>query len=193
MRASHYRRRADEIHAFLNAYSEFLACVERVSDGFREVWKIRPAAEPRVNAVMSKVAHAAGRAAEAFQESGILIAYKPPGTLQTTTVNPALVWSTLLDTYPMVTPDVMFTVGEQAAGRFESLYDEAEEREHGLAEFLARFVRFPSRVREAAGLEPRTVGGGLVSGIVAVLQGLFVAVLGGLLVYPLSLYFGWLK
>jgi len=193
VRASHYRRRGDEIHAFLTAYTEFLACVERASDGFREVWRVRPAAETRASAVMPKVAHLAGRAAEAFQESGILIAYKPPGTHQTTTVNPALVWSTLLDTYPMVTPDVMFTVGEQAAGRFESLYDEAEEREHGLAEFLARFVRFPSRVREAAGLEPSTVRGGLVSGIVGVLQGLLVTALGGLLVYPLAIHFGWLK
>jgi hypothetical protein len=74
----------------------------------------------------------------------------------------------------------------------ESLHDEAEEREHGLAEFFARFIRFPSRVREAAGLEPRTFGGGVVSGVVVVMQGLFVTVVGGLLVYPLAKHFGWL-
>lgn len=191
MRASHYRRRADEIRVFLSAYAEFVSCVERTSDGFREEWVVRRGADARLNTVMSKVAHAAGRAAEAFQESGILIAYKPPGAMQRTTMNPAMVWSTLLDTYPMVTPDVMFTVGEQATGRFESLYDEAEEREHGLAEFLAKFIRFPSRVREAAGLEPRTFGGGVVSGVVVVMQGLFVTVIGGLLVYVIARALGW--
>lgn len=194
MRAAHYRGRAEEVRAFLNAYSEFLDCVERGYEfGYRESWSVLPAAQHRVNEVMARVALAAGRAADAFQESGIYVAYKPPGThpANTTNVNPALVWSTLLDNYVMVTPDLMFTVGNQAVGRFESLAERAAERERGLAGFFARFFRFPSAVRDAAGLEPRSVSGGLVSGFVVILQGVFVTALGGAIAFPVAKLLGW--
>ena len=190
MRAAHYRGRAAEVRAFLSAYSEFVGCVERVPD-YRETWAVRPDAQHRVNEVMARVSLAAGRAAGAFQESGMLVAYKPPGTMQTTSVNPALVWSTLLDTYAMVTADLMFTVGNQVVGRFESLAERAAERERGLAGFFARFLRFPSAVREAAGLEPRSVSGGLVSGFVVIVQGVFVTALGGAVAFPVAKLFGW--
>lgn len=194
MRAAHYRRRVEELRAFLSAYNEFLECVERGYEfGYRETWVVRADAQPRANEVMARVALAAGRAAEAFQESGILVAYKPPGThpANTTTVNPALVWSTLLDNYVMVTPDLMFTVGNQAVGRFESLAERAEEREGGLAGFFARFIRFPASVREAAGLQPRSVSGGLVSRFVVIVQGVFVTAAGGAVALPVVKLFGW--
>lgn len=120
-----------------------------------------------------------------------MVAYKPPGTRQTTTVNPALAWSTLLDTYAIVTPDVVSTVANQAIGRFESLADRAAEREKGLAGFLARFLRFPSSVREAAGMKPRSVTGGLVSGAVALVQYVLVTAVGGAIAFPLAKLFGW--
>jgi len=189
MRSSHYRRRAQEVRAFLSAYGEFASCVELVSD-YRERWAVRPGAEQRLQDVWPRTALAAGRAADAFQECGIMVAYKPPGTMQTTTVNPALVWSTLLDTYAIVTPDVVFTVANQAIGRFESMADRAAEREKGLAGFLARFLRFPASVREAAGLEPRSVTGGLVSGTVALVQGVLVTAVGGAIAFPLAKLFG---
>lgn len=119
------------------------------------------------------------------------MSYKPPGTMQYTDVNPALVWSTLLDEYPMITPDVLVTVGSQAIGVLESLRDEAAERERGLAGLFARFVRFPVRVREAAGLPPRTVSGGLLSGLVALVQAVLIAAVGGVLVFPLAQWLGW--
>ena len=190
MRASHYRRRAEEVRAFLSAYGEFASCVELVPD-YWERWAVRPGAEQRLQDVWPRTALAAGRAADAFQECGITVAYKPPGTRQTTTFNPALVWSTLLDTYAIVTPDVVSTVANQAIGRFESLADRAAEREKGLAGFLARFLRFPSSVREAAGLKPRSVTGGLVSGAVVLVQGVLVTAIGGAIAFPLAKLFGW--
>ncbi len=120
-----------------------------------------------------------------------MVAYKPPGTWQYSEVNPALVWATLLDEFPLVTPDVMLTVGNQATGVLEGLYEEAVERERGLPGVLARFLRFPTRVREAAGLPPKTVRGGLVSTLAGVLQALLVAALGGALVFPLARFLGW--
>lgn len=106
-------------------------------------------------------------------------------------MNPALVWSTLLDDFPIVTPSVLVTIGSQAIGTLESLHDDAAERERGVAGFLARFVRFPVRVREAAGLPPKSVSGGVLSGVVALFQGLVVAALGGALVFPLAHWLGW--
>jgi hypothetical protein len=176
---------------FLDAYGQFVECVQPVTDGFREVWRVRRGMESRASQVMIAVATAAGRAARAFQASGHLVSYKPPGTWQRTDVNPALVWSTLLDDYPMVTPDLMFTVGSQAIGVLESLRDEQADRETGMAGLLARFVRFPSRVREAAGLEARTLRGGFVSGLIVTLQGLLIAAIGGALVYPIAHWLGW--
>jgi hypothetical protein len=190
VRAADYRRAADDITAFLNAYSEFVACLRPVP-GYREVWEVKPGAEERLQSVMPRVARAAGRAALAFQNSGHSVDYKPPGTWQRTSMNPALVWSTLLDDYPIVTPSLLVTIGSQAIGTLESLHDEAAERERGVAGLLARFVRFPVRVREAAGLPSKSVSGGLLSGVVALFQGLFVTALGGALVYPLVHWLGW--
>lgn len=131
----------------MSAYNEFLACVEPSYEfGYGERWVARADPQHPVDEVMARVSLAAGRAADAFQDkAGIMVAYKPPGThsLNTTTVNPALVWSTLLDNYVMVTPDLMFTVGNQAVGRFESLADRAAERERGLAGIFARFPAVP--------------------------------------------------
>lgn len=52
-------------------------------------------------------------------------------------------------------------------------------------------LRFPSAVREAAGLEPRSVSGGLVPGFVFIVQGVFVAAIGGAVAFPLAKLFGW--
>lgn len=175
----------------MEAYAEFVDCLQPVSDSFRQKWRVRPGAEARFQQVMPRVAAASGRAARAFDASGQHVEYKPPGTWNTHRVNPALVWSTLLDDYPVVTPDLMFTVGGQAVGILESLHEEATARERGLPGLLARFVRFPVQVREAAGLPGRTFRGGLLSGLVALLQGLLVTILGGALVYPLAKWLGW--
>jgi len=49
MRARDYRRRAQDIRAFLDSYGEFISCVERVPNGYSERWVVRSEARSRVD------------------------------------------------------------------------------------------------------------------------------------------------
>ena len=191
VRASQYRQQADAVKAFIESFGRLAACVEPVADGWSERFAPRLGMEARVTELWGDVVLKAGKAAEPLQRSGGLIAYKPGGTMRTVELNPALVWSTIFDPMPMVTPNLVLTTAGQSLGVIEGRYEIAVERERGLAGLLGRFVGFPTRVREAAGLHRGTVGGGALMTVVATFQILLVTVVGGALVFPLVRYLGW--
>ena len=71
---------------------------------------------------------AAPKAAIAFQATGVIIAWKPPGYAPGTTfpVNPATEWGTVLETDPKFGLDVLQQVINQALGTLDALVEEEQ-------------------------------------------------------------------
>jgi hypothetical protein len=196
MRSGDYKRLLDDLTEFMKRYVEYVGFHEPRQDYVEYYWVPRPGSETEIRQLHPRLALAAGRAAAAFETTGVFIAYKPSGTMNRMAVNPATAWNSFTDRFPVVTPPNMMDVGNQALGKLNSLYQQAKERERGLAGLVARFIRFPVAVREAAGLPPKTVSGGLLTGFVALVQtivvGIVVAAIGGALAIPIAKYFGWM-
>jgi hypothetical protein len=77
-------------------------------------------------------------------------------------------------------------------GLLEHIRDEQAEREGGFVGALAWFLTLGPRVRQAAGLPPRSAPGVVVTSVVVLIQGVLIAAFGGALVYPLADWLGWL-
>lgn len=191
MRADQYRRAADDLSAFLQAFDRLVGELQPVGYGHFLSWQPKPGHEAQASRLTAEVASLAGAAAEAFVVSGQHIEYKPPGTMQTQPVNPALVWSTMFDTLPMLDPPLMAVVGGQALGYLNHRHREQAARQKGLIGAPAWFFTLAPRVREAAGLPRHSGRGRFVAGLTVLLQTLFVTVVGGVLVLPLASWLGW--
>jgi hypothetical protein len=120
-------------------------------------------------------------AAAALEVAGVFVEYKPSGTWQTKPMNPVLVWPTILTDSPMIDVNLILHSCNVALGWLVVDSKRAHSVEHSLAGLVGRFVSFPSRVREAAGLPPGTVRGRLAVGA-GVLAQIFVAVVAALLI-----------
>lgn len=195
MRASAYDRAARNLHSFLLAFDDLIALLQPEQPAYSTSrfprWIPKPGAQAEADAAASSVTRLAGPAAEAFEISGCYFEYKPPGTFQTKTINPAAVWSTMLGDDAMLDPHLLSVVGGQALGMLENWRNEQAQRERGFVGALAWFFTLPSRVREAAGLPKRSAGGALVSGTVALAQAVFACAVGGALAFPIAKLFGW--
>lgn len=195
MRAAEYARAAKNRRAFLDAFSELVAQLQAIhsSDTLSSFprYMPRPGREIEADQLAGRVAMLAGPAAEAVDITGIHMMYKPPGTWQRAPVNPVLIWSTTLSDGAMLDPHLMTITCGQALGLLESHRDEQAEREKGVVGAIAWFFTLGPRVRDAAGLPPRSARGALVTGVVATLQALLVAALGGALAIPIARFFGW--
>jgi hypothetical protein len=191
VRAHEYQRAAKNLDDFLVAFHELVQDLEPVRDGFMGTrWRPKPDRLSDVNKHASELARLAGPAAEAFDISGIGMDYKPSGTFQTQSVNPAMIWSTIL-AEPMYDPSTMAIVGREALGMLEHKRSEQAARQRGLIGALAWFFTVAPRVRGAAGLPARSVRGQAVTWITVIIQGLIVTTIGGVLIYPLAKVLGW--
>ncbi len=152
-----------------------------------------PGSEDTAARLCGEVEVLAGAAADGFTAAGIAIDWKPPGTFSTTSVNPALVWSAALEPDPLVHVgiDAIDSCCRRAIGRLEGLLEEQEERERGFAGVLGRFLSFPTRVREAAGLPASSMRGRAAAGFAVFLQSVAVAITGGLVVALVIYLLGW--
>jgi hypothetical protein len=132
-----YRRDADDLEAFREAYVHLLALDE--SPGWRgtKTWLGRREA----------VARASGPAAGAFERHGV------DGVLGGT--NPVAQWMDSLESYGVSPADVLSSV-DAAIARAGRASDDASRREEGLTGVVASFVRWPSTLREA--VDPGKVG-----------------------------------
>lgn len=155
-------------------------------------WAPKAGHEAQADRLAAKLTRLAGPAAEALALSGSYLDYKPPGTWETERVNPILVWSTMLTDKAMLDPHLMSVVCGQGLGLIENWRDEQAAREKGFIGAIAWFVTLAPRVRQAAGLPRRSARGAVVTTIVAAVQGLLVAALGGALAIPIANAFGWL-
>lgn len=195
MRADQYASAAKNLRAFLDAFNELVADLEPAESSplsSFSAWRPRRGREVQVDAKCARAALLAGPAAIAFAIAGVSIDYKPPGTWQRQSINPALVWSTLFDDVPMAEPVLVNQVGLQALGLLEHHRDEQAAREKGLIGAVAWFLTLGPRIREAAGLEPRSAPGVAVTSLVVLVQGTVVAAIGGALAIPLAKWAGWL-
>lgn len=155
-------------------------------------WTPKPGRDTQAGQLAARVTRLAGPAAAALALSGSHYDYKPPGTWQTQTINPIVVWSTMLTDKAMLDPHLMSVTCGQGLGLLENWRDEQAEREKGFVGAIAWFFTLAARVREAAGLPRHTARGALVTGTVATLQGILIAGLGGAIAIPLADAFGWL-
>jgi len=144
-------------------------------------WVPLPGSETRVAEMCAKLSGLTAPAAEAVEVAGVCVDYKPPGTWQTVPMNPISVWPTILTDSPMIEVNLIFHSCNVALGRLAVDSRHAHSVEHSLAGLVGRFVSFPRRVREAAGLPPGSIRGRLAFGAGVAAQ-IFVAVVAALLI-----------
>lgn len=179
-----YRRRYDDVQAFLAALAHLLdACESSGNDAFGvsyPTWTPKPGREAEAARRAAEVDRAAGRAALALGRE-FFIEWKPRGTFQTQPVSPASGWRTILEYDPNFTVDVIFAVCNQALGVLEARAIEAEEHEQSLAGKVERVTR-ARRSRQ-----PKEPDGHVRRALIASLVGIPSALLVAYLVYR----FGW--
>jgi hypothetical protein len=192
-RADQYQRAAENIHDFLVAFNQLMQDLEPTGAlGRFPRWEPKPSRRADAERHAGEVQRLAGPAAEAFELSGQWINYKPPATWQTQPVNPALAWSTIFDEMPMFDPSLLANVGGQALSLLQHRGSEQAARQRGVIGALAWFFTLAPRVREAAGLPARSAPGQVVTWVTILIQGIIVTAIGGVLVYPLAEWLGWL-
>jgi hypothetical protein len=104
-------------------------------------------------------------------------------------MNPVTAWPTILTDGPMIDVNTILHCCNMALGRLVVDARRAHSVEHSLAGLVGRFVSFPRRVREAAGLPPGSVRGRLAFGAGVIAQ-IFVAVVAALLIAWLTKLLG---
>jgi hypothetical protein len=180
--------RSNDIEAHRRAILEFGGTFKELLENMKPVqadsfltsfpkWIPLPGCEARVAELNGKLSGLTGPAAEAMSIAGVFVDYKPSGTWQTVPINPVTAWPTILTDDPMIDANLIVHSCNVALGNLATSATRARSAERSLAGFVGRFVSFPRRVREAAGLPPNSVGGQLAFGAGVLVQ-IFVAVVG---------------
>jgi hypothetical protein len=125
----------------------------------------------------------AAAAAAVAERHQMLLVHVDPIALggATTTLNPATHWATMLTPQARfsLSPTTVLSCLDQLVGGLNVKIEDAQAAERTLAGRVARVVRFPSDVREAAGLDRRSRKGRAVQGL---LSALLVTIVGGVIV-----------
>lgn len=129
------------------------------------------------------LAAAAGPAAQVAQKRGLHM------NARGRQVNPIAAWEEFFRSEPVMWPKSLDAFSRALVGQLEHEVHLAEERERGVVGLIARFVRLPLEVREAAGLTGRS--GVVATGFTLMLQTLLVGVVSGVLVALIIRLFGW--
>jgi hypothetical protein len=144
-------------------------------------WVPKPGYESRVAELSGKVSSLTAPAAAALETAGVFVDYKPSGTWQTVPMNPVSAWPTIMTDSPMIDVNLIYHSCNVALGRLAIDSKRFQSVEHSLAGLVGRFVSFPRRVREAAGLPAGSVRGRLAVGAGVIAQ-VFIAVVAALLI-----------
>lgn len=171
-RVATLRRRQQHIADFAESLARLLDVLEpgEGSFGGYPSWTPKRGYEQEAARRAAEVDRLSGSAALALTSIGVVIDWKPRGTMQTRPVNPAGAWRTILDQDPMFPPDMILGVCNQAIGALDAVAADAHEEGS---------LRGVSRRRQNDG-----GGHGLVLALI-------VAVAAGLLVAYLTYFFGW--
>jgi hypothetical protein len=123
-------RHIESLEVFVRAVGELLGPSNLETRSFSGDPTVvpRPGAAEQWRQKRAAVDRAAPAAARAFAEAGVGISWKPPGTWNTYSVNPAVEWSTILEESPKFSVDVLEAVCNQALGSLETGAYEVEAR-----------------------------------------------------------------
>ena len=130
------------------------------------------------------VAELSGPAAIACAEAGTVVIYQdaPAAGGRQTTLNPVQSWSYSLDGTGHVGIDVVLDSCNQAIGILKTRHEGARRLERSIAGRVARFIRFPAEVRQAAGFQPKTAAGRVTLGLAVALQTILTSAVAAILV-----------
>jgi hypothetical protein len=187
MRSDEAERHRQAIIVFAEHLQELLGkCKPEQTSGLSPYprWVPKRGCDQRANELYLTLSALTGPAADAVESVGVMIGFKPSGTMNHYPMNPVAAWPTLFTDQPMINVEYLFGSCNQALGRLSAEAERARSVEGSLAGLIGRFVAFPRRVREAAGLPPEGLAGRVATGVgvlAQVLIGLFVTVAGGLL------------
>ena len=95
------------MHAFDDLFAELEPEQSPYSSSSFPRWAPKAGREAHAERLAARLTMLAGPAAEALALSGSYLDYKPPGTWQTQSVNPILLWSTMLTDKAMLDPHLM--------------------------------------------------------------------------------------
>lgn len=153
-----------------------------------------PDDDPKVKELRATVAELSGPAGQAIDDAGLRLVVREPALVggRMLDLNPVYGWMNgLNDRLAYIQPPDVIDCCGQAIGKLKVQKAAVFAQERSIAGRLARFIRFPSDVREIAGMKPGSTGGRTVFGIAAVIQGALTAALataiGTLLLKVLSL------
>jgi hypothetical protein len=183
MRSHELERHRQAVELFTSHLASLLETMTPMEGRFlrsARTWVPKPECEQQAAELRMKLNQLTGPAAEALEVAHVRVDYKPRGTMQRFPMNPVTAWTTILTDDPMLDVSILFDCCHQAVGRLQEDVRQARAREESLAGLIGRFVSFPRRVREAAGLPPGGFAGRVAEGA-GVLAQVFVTVLAGLL------------
>lgn len=146
-----------------------------------EAWQIR-----------ERVGLLAAGAAHGIVMAGAMVMHQdaPIAGGRRTTINPATSWSQAIDGDGFIEPRHVLDSCNLAIGQLDEMRLQAERTERSLAGRVARFIRFPAEVREAAGFRPGTAAGRTTLGIAAAIQTVLTGTIIGVMTAALLELFG---
>jgi hypothetical protein len=182
------RRRSRDIAEFSEALVRVLELTEpRYTASTFPTWRPRAGQEAELASRTAVADRLAGRAAFALASTGAVVDYKPPGTWQTTPVNPIGAWRTIFDAYAMFSPEMIFACCNQAIGLLDAHADDAEEHEHSLEGKLGHAFGFWHRIRGGSDLRGGRRGIRFPATVVGIPSAVLATVIAGLI----TNWFGW--
>lgn len=168
------RRQLARLATFRDGLVDILGLCEPVDEHFgTQVWQPKRGYDAEVTRRVAQLEHLTQAAAKTVQDVGVLVEFKPAGTMQTHAINPVLAWSTLFDR-PVIEARLIVGSCERAIGAIEAEIEDAEMRESTAAGRLESKLDGPRSIWSAlsggpgeARAHPRAAWTGAVLGMVA--------------------------
>jgi hypothetical protein len=153
-----------------NQIAEQIKAVREFRDAYEEYLNNnRPARE---------VGELSGPAALASEDAGVGVMLPP--ALGKDVVNPIRSWARASDGTTPLRPKHVFESCDQSIGILSARLDEARAQERSLAGWVARVIRFPYDVREAAGVPPESRAGKVAFSVAVLVQAASTVLAGGI-------------
>lgn len=182
---------AETVEAFIEAYDAYLAVLQAVTvdpygaglgsiSGLVE-WRPLSGCEEEAARRRAVVATRAGAAADIASRAAGFLHIRPAFGRPSINVNPVQAWANPLEPASDMKIQSVRDFANQAAGNLRAQAAEARQQESGPVWWIARFVRLPLEVREAAGLKSKG-GQAAAAGVGVFVQGVAIAVVAGLIV-----------
>lgn len=161
-----YKRDYEELMKFKTEYLEYITLYPIAGRSLTENLQqdyVNPSRGVERNEGYSKLGILAGKAHSAYERHGPLIQSGLPGTLASPQ-NPLENWAETLNSNRVFNATRLITCLDQAIGKAQHAWTEAERNEKGFTGLVANYLRWPRELREA--IEPGNPGLGRVANYV---------------------------